>query len=393
MHFVYSFTARIRMHIYVIQRLLPYLVQSMENALQRPKNANDRASRDMFFDVVRKSTISVGELFHVPTEDDLDDVLAIGKFIRTVDLALEEANKAEDMNKFETLSKRIEWLINFAMSVGKVAMSQNDEKDILNGCHHVVNELGNLKKAIIQGNDIADLALAKEVTKDFIEVTEQSVNSALLRVIVLNLSQSNGPLDRLIHAVLSSDKSLPDRSSSDLQEVLNLADHHADKMFHVANFCSFCTNDSNTAQSIINSLHLAQSLEEVLIPACLKLYFSPGDVGARSQLKTLRQLWRSEIECIESCILEIVDPTAFCVIAEAEARRIASAVKKDQYSQDRNFLRCSVSQIVRLCQMAVDFAWKEMSSIPVCNSNGEDNNPENNGGVPNQLPEDHPIIR
>ena len=91
------------MHIYVIQRLLPYLVQSLENALHRPKNANDRASRDMFFDVVRKSTISVGELFNAPTEDDLDDVLAIGKFVRTVDLALEEANKAEDMNKFETL--------------------------------------------------------------------------------------------------------------------------------------------------------------------------------------------------------------------------------------------------------------------------------------------------
>ena len=379
------------MHIYVIQRLLPYLVQSLENALHRPKNANDRASRDMFFDVVRKSTISVGELFNAPTEDDLDDVLAIGKFVRTVDLALEEANKADDMNTFEALSKRIEWLINFAMSVGKVATSQNDEKDIINGCHHVVNELGNLKEAL-NGNDIADLALAKEVTKDFIEVTEQSVNSALLRVIVLSLSQSNGPLDRLIHAVLSSDKSLPDRSSSDLQEVLNLADHHADKMFHVANFCSFCTNDSTTAQSIINSLHLAQSLEEVLIPACLKLYFSPGDIGARSQLKTLRQLWRSEIECIESCILEIVDPTAFCVIAEAEARRIASAVKKDQYSQDRDFLRCSVSQIVRLCQMAVDFAWKEMSSIPV-DSGGEDKADIGAQGVPNQLPEDHPIIR
>merc|ERR1712226_1121686 len=40
--------------------------------------------------------------------------------------------------------------------------------------------------------------------------------------------------------------------------------------------------------------------------------------------------------------------------------------------------------------MAVDFAWKEMSSsIPVSNSNGEDNAQM----VPNQLPEDHPIIR
>ena len=70
--------------------------------------------------------------------------------------------------------------------------------------------------------------------------------------------------------------------------------------------------------------------------------------------------------------------TAFCVIVEAEARRIASALKKDQYSQDKDFLRRSVSQVVRLCQMAVDFAWKEMSS---------------SSSETNRLADDHPIIR
>ena len=50
--------------------------------------------------------------------------------------------------------------------------------------------------------------------------------------------------------------------------------------------------------------------------------FNPANVFifnfliARTQLKTMRQLWRSELECIESCILDIVDPTAFCVIVE-----------------------------------------------------------------------------
>ncbi len=66
---------------------------------------------------------------------------------------------------------------------------------------------------------------------------------------------------------------------------------------------------------------------------------------------------------------------------EAEARRIASTVKKDQYSQNRDWLRLSVSQVVRLCQMAVDFAWKEMSSSTT------------ESGGPNRLPDDHPIIR
>ena len=46
------------------------------------------------------------------------------------------------------------------------------------------------------------------------------------------------------------------------------------------------------------------------------------------------------------------------------------------------FLRLSVSQVVRLCQMAVDFAWKKMSL-----EESKDHE------YPNPLPEDHAIIR
>ena len=87
------------------------------------------------------------------------------------------------------------------------------------------------------------------------------------------------------------------------------------------------------------SLHLVQMLEKELVPACLKLYFNPTDVGAKSYLKTLRQLWRQELDMMESFILGMVDPCAFCIIVEAEARRIAGKVKKDQYSQDCDLLR------------------------------------------------------
>ena len=204
------------------------------------------------------------------------------------------------------------------------------------------------------------------------------LHSALLRLIVLSLSQLHGPLDRLIHAILSSDKLHPDRLQDDLTELIESTDSHADRLFHIAHFAMYCTNDASTAQSLTNSLHLAQILEKELVPACLKLYFSHDDIGAKIQLRNLRSLWRTEIESIEAKILDIVDPTAFCIIVEAEARRIASAVKKDQYSQDRDWIRISVSQVVRLCQMAVDFAWKEMSS---------------SSSETNRLPDDHPIIR
>ena len=116
-----------------------------------------------------------------------------------------------------------------------------------------------------------------------------------------------------------------------LSDLIESTDNHADRLFHIAHFAMYCTNDASTAQALTNSLHLAQILEKELVPACLKLYFSHDDFGAKIQLRNLRSLWRTEVESIEANILDIVDPTAFCVIVEAEARRVASAVKKDQY--------------------------------------------------------------
>ena len=119
----------------------------------------------------------------------------------------------------------------------------------------------------------------------------------------------------------------------------------------------YCTNDASTAQALTNSLHLAQILEKELVPACLKLYFSHDDFGAKIQLRNLRSLWRTEVESIEANILDIVDPTAFCVIVEAEARRVASAVKKDQYSQDRDWLRQGL--LYRWTEHSADFFLKK----------------------------------
>ena len=382
--------ASLQKHSYLVQKVLPHLFQSIDNSIQRPINAYDRAARHLFFNTVKESIESIRKLLASPSDEDLDDnETQVGRFVKTVDYLLDEIDTLKDMESFERVQTQAEWLITFAMSVAKsvpLHHGSSDEKDIINACNHLVNEFGNLKDALNQGGDHhhPDLNLAKEVAKDFIEVTEQSVNSALLRLIVLSLSQLHVPLDRLIHAVLISDKVLPNRQQEDIQDLIEASDTHADCLFHIAHFAVFCTSDATTAQALSNSLHLVQMLEKELVPGILKLYFNPTDVGARSYLKTLRQLWRQELDLMETFILDIVDPTAFCIIVEAEARRIASKVKKDQYSQDCDHLRLSVSQVVRLCQMAVDFAWKKIQT-------GDEETEQ--GRPPNPLPEDHAIIR
>ena len=275
--------AQVQMHVYVIQKLVHCMVQSVENTIQRPMNAYDRASRTFFFATVKQNTEAVTKLFTQKAENNVVENLgeeSVGRFVANVDSVLENITAVNTKEGFEKIQAETEWLISFAMSVAKVFGQSQDENDIINGCHHLVHELGNLKEAV-HSNDSDNLALAKEVAKDFIEVTEQSVNSALLRMIVTSLCKLHVPLDRLIHAVLSSDKALPDRVQDDLSELIDAVDNHADRLFHISHFAVFCTNDSSTAQSLTNSLHMAQLLEKELVPACLKLYFSPEDIGAR----------------------------------------------------------------------------------------------------------------
>ena len=213
-------------YAYLIQKVLPNLIQSIDNSIHRPMNAYDRAARHLFFNTVKDSIESIRKLFSTPSDEDLDDDnLQVGRFVKTVDFLLEEIDTLHDIEGFEKLQVQAEWLITFAMSVAKSDMSNEctDEKDIVNACNHLVNEFGNLKEACAKSDEdlaAADLSLAKEVAKDFIEVTEQSVNSALLRLIVLSLSQLHVPLDRLIHAVLSSDKVLPNRKQEDIHNLV-----------------------------------------------------------------------------------------------------------------------------------------------------------------------------
>ena len=168
--------SKVQMHVYVIQKLLHCLVHAVENAIQRPMNAYDRASRQLFFGIVKQSTESITKLFTLPVElEDVADEAIMGRFVKCVDTVLDSIGTLQTLPEFENVQTETEWLISFAMSVAKTFSQSQDEKDIVNGCHHLVNELGNLKEAIGSEN-VENLELAKAVAKDFAEVTEQSVN-------------------------------------------------------------------------------------------------------------------------------------------------------------------------------------------------------------------------
>ena len=114
----------------------------------------------------------------MPVEiEEVSEQPIMGRFVRCVDTVLDSIGRLGNntFSEFEEVQNETEWLISFAMSVAKTFSHSQDEKDIVNGCNHLVNELGNLKEAVGSEN-LENLELAKAVAKDFAEVTEQSVN-------------------------------------------------------------------------------------------------------------------------------------------------------------------------------------------------------------------------
>ena len=114
----------------------------------------------------------------MPVEiEEVSEQPIMGRFVRCVDTVLDSIGRLGNntFSEFEEVQNETEWLISFAMSVAKTFSHSQDEKDIVNGCNHLVNELGNLKEAMGSEN-LENLELAKAVAKDFAEVTEQSVN-------------------------------------------------------------------------------------------------------------------------------------------------------------------------------------------------------------------------
>lgn len=354
-----------------IKKLLPLVIQSLRESLRHPMNSHTRSSREFFFGVVRNAIAEMVQSIHDSDQTNNE----IGLFIMKLDSALEITEKIENLDQFADLNDDIEWLIKFSLSVGKVSKPK-DNKDILGIGHNLVKELMNVKKALELEGPSKDLSLAKDVAREIIEELEQTVNNALLKLIIDCFCSVATPLDELIHHVLNSTVSPPDRLPDDIDDLVSGFDDRADNLFHIAHFTTFCTTDAKRSLAIHTCLHLLQELEKEVVPAVFKLYFNPEDHGARAHLKALRSLWSQTVEQLETHVMGIVDATAFCYVINEEVRAVSGIIKKEQYRQDRKWIHLAGTKLIRMCQRAVDFAWKD------CSQSTED-----------PLPDDHPIVK
>ncbi len=288
-----------------IRKLLPVVIQSLRESIQRPLNSHSRSNRAYFFKIVAGAVEGIVNVFVQDESAKETEEDPVGQFVRTLDLVLDFC-VSDGQESLDEVCDKVEWMVKFSLAVAKVSEDRSGAEIVAN-CQSVMREAQRLrnevdKAACSSGNSLKrsnsnnksgsllafhhrEITVAKDILKDAVEDLEQSLNNSLLRLIIELFCRAHSPLDELIHRVLNSPVSPPERRPEDVDDGVAAFDEWADLLFHVSHFATFCTNDRRRSRAIHSSLGLMQQLETELVPACLKLYFNPDDQGAKAHLR------------------------------------------------------------------------------------------------------------
>jgi hypothetical protein len=253
----------------------------------------------------------------------------------------------------------------------------------MSACRNIVSELESLKISLVRSHDnqncYSEVKLGREVVGDFVEILEQTVNSALLSMIIKAYTLVHLPLDKLILSVnLGQDDDV-------VEKLVQEFDKNTDVIFQIAHLSTLCCTDKKRSQAINSALNFMETLEKEIVPASLRIRpnVNSDRVEEKNHLRCLRQLWKFEVESLEESLMGIVDPTAFCLLAEREITSCSKVLKNSAYTQNSMFLREELMKISKISKSVVDFAWKIERDKQKDGTFSEDN----------QLTEKNPIVK
>ena len=231
-----------------VKKLLPLIIQSLRDSLRHPMNSHTRSSREYFFGIVRTCISEISEI--VTTTGGLETVgdsevrsAEVGLFVKKLDGVMDFLGGSGDLENFDKFYEDVEWLVRFSLSVAKVSRRRSEEEEVIEASREALRCAADLKESC--KSDL-DSELLRDTCRDSVEVLEQTVNNCLLKLIIelFCTSSVNSPLDDLIHRILNSTVSPPDRLPEDVDDLVDAFDDHADTLFHVAHYTAFCTTDS-----------------------------------------------------------------------------------------------------------------------------------------------------
>ena len=268
---------------------------------------------------------------------------------------LTESGTAKDLDKIEQLVERV---LRQALTVAKAA-NPEDDGEISLACKRLLTDLKSIKQRLPQAEEAEQESFRGLV--DPLELLEQRVNGALLRMAINTLSNPTTPLDSFLSAVLDSSVPTASRTKEDLEEEVQAVDQQAEQVVQLCHFCRTLTSSQDLAQNLLSLAGVLETVEADLVPSGLQLYLQPEDRSTRKAAAIARNLWRRLLEELGMLVHQLVDPTAYMVILAEEAAGLGRQFKEQLYSQEGS-LDAVLGRLVAMAETGVDLSWRGLGA-------------------------------
>ncbi|XP_071522132.1 uncharacterized protein [Panulirus ornatus] len=330
---------------------LPLLASTCAATVTQPLSKHIRASRELVSSHLQMLLTDLhSHVGHGVLEYDMDEA---GSFITCVDKVLELLLESQDtsgsVSKYVgSFSERVKPLLEKVLRHGIAVAyfsSPDDNHIIMAMCENVLKQLKILVS--LERNetpDAVDVEISCDVLGDSVELLEQKVNTALIRLIVQTFSAPIAPLQNLME-VLSPEANTVDQKTLDTR--IKDFDLHVDHIFQVGGFATACTTDIERVRLIQDSLLTLEWMEGCLVPSVVSAYKDPHP-NACAHAHMLAGHWVVAVKQLWDCLDHIMDPSAFSMVSKHEVHCAWAQLKEHLYTQDVPWIRKQVTRVATL---------------------------------------------
>ncbi|KAG7153697.1 Serendipity locus protein alpha-like [Homarus americanus] len=308
---------------------LPLLASTCAATVTYPLSKHIRGSRELVS--IRLQTLLTDLHSHVGLGDAEYDLGEAGSFITCVDNILELLLEAQDKSNSPTsrsagphslhVKPQLEEVLRHGIAVAYCS-SPDDNHIIMAMCENALKQLKILVTLERSGSpDAVDVQIACDILADCVELLEQKVNTALIRLIAQTFAAPMTPIESLMELVTSV-AGTTDHKTLDTR-IMDF-DLHVDHIFQVGGFATACTSDETRVRLIRDSLLTLEWLEGCLVPSIVSAYTDPHP-NARAHAHMLARHW---------------------MVTKQEVHQLWAELKDCLYTQDVAWVEKQVMRVV-----------------------------------------------
>lgn len=304
----------------ILKKSISSLSIAMQNAVKYSHNPQAQMGKSFIVNEMFSALRDIVDAVQNRDTDEEDiDPQQPGKFVSSIDMALEALNEENRADLHVDLEMWTEEVVRHSMVVAHLCY--DGHRDIIvKTCQRVIQ----VKSRVIQlhkttGSE-GEEATPREDYDDACELLvdefcelEKNVNIALLHLVVEFFKETTEPLESLVKKAVYSDTG---GGIDQSDPCLSHFEDHAEKICQIASLAAASSSDSSRVHTIRIGVSRLEHLDPEIVSAVIAISRTPQDKSLMRHLKLLMKEWTFEINNVVEVLDEMTDPKMFMLVSE-----------------------------------------------------------------------------